>query len=213
MNIYTSTLYKHYAELAKMFATPRRLELLELLAQAPRAVEALSQATGMNVANTSQHLQHLRRSHLVTSEKQGLQVIYRLSSPQVSQFLQSLADLAQSQVLEVKQLEHSFYEEWGQWQEVDSAELQRRLQDGAILLDVRPAEEFAAGHVPGAISLPLHELNLRIDELPSDIPLIAYCRGPYCLFAPEALKQLSKTHRQLMHYRSGYAGYLWETTS
>lgn len=213
MNHYTAQLYKHYAELAKMFATPRRLELLELLAQAPRAVEALSQATGMSVANTSQHLQHLRRAHLVTSEKQGLQVIYRLSSPQVQQFLQSLANLAQSQVLEVKHLEHSFHEEWGQWQEVDSTELQSRLKDGAVLLDVRPAEEFAAGHIPGAISLPLHELKLRMDELPEDIPLVTYCRGPYCLFALEALQQLSKTHQQLMHYRVGYAGYLLETAS
>lgn len=208
MNKYTSVIYNHYASLAKMFAAPRRLELLELLAQAPRSVESLSQASGMSVANTSQHLQQLRQAKLVSSDKKGLQVIYSLSSPQVHQFLQNLADLAQSQMAEIQQLDITFQQEWHSWQNLNWSELQSHLEQGAVLVDVRPPEEFDSGHIPGSISIPLKELEKRWEELPSKQSIIAYCRGPYCLFAPEALQILSQKYTKLLHYRDGYSGYL-----
>jgi len=213
MSIYTQQLYIHYAELAKIFAAPRRLELLELLSQAPRSVESLSRATGMSVANTSQHLQQLYRARLVTSTRQGHYIIYQVASPQVQQFLHSLATLAHTQGTDVQSIEQTFQKQWGHWQTVDAIELQNRLGQGALLIDVRPIEEFAAGHIPGAISQPLASLSQQRAKLPKQHPVIAYCRGPYCVFALEALELLSSHQGDLMHYRGGYAEYLSQQAS
>ena len=173
MNPYTSRLYEHYARIGKVLSSPRRIDLLELLGQAPRSVEELAQLTGMGMANTSQHLQQLRQARMVESEKKGFHVIYRLAGPAVHTFLAQLADLAQSQLAEVRQVEAEFLAEAQAWQSVDLAELEARLEAGALLLDVRPAEEFAAGHLPGALSAPLPELAERIARLPKEQAIIA----------------------------------------
>lgn len=208
MNPYTQSLYQHYASLGKALSTPARIELLELLLQAPHSVEELSQLTGLSMANTSQHLQHLRQVQLVRSEKKGLHVIYRLASPMVGKLLQVLADVAQSQLAEVRQLEADFLAECADWEAVTLAELPQRLQEGALLLDVRPTNEFRMGHIPGAISLPLPELASRLAELPRNQKIIAYCRGPYCLLAQEALQQLSHHGYAVSHLRVGLSGWL-----
>ncbi|PKL76262.1 MAG: ArsR family transcriptional regulator [Candidatus Melainabacteria bacterium HGW-Melainabacteria-1] len=212
MNVFTSRLYDQYARIAKVLGSPRRIDLLELLAQAPRSVEDLAQLTGMSIANTSQHLQQLRQARMVDAEKKGLYVIYRLASPAVQTFLGQLAELAQTQLAEVRQVEAEFQAQTQAqvptWQSVDLAELEARLKAGALLLDVRPPEEFAAGHLPGALSAPLPELAQRMAQLSKGQSIIAYCRGPYCLFAIEAVHQLTAHGYDARHYREGMAGWL-----
>lgn len=208
MNVYTSRLYEHYARIGKVLSSPRRIDLLELLGQAPRSVEELAQLTGMGMANTSQHLQQLRQARMVEAEKKGYHVIYRLAGPAVHTFLAQLAELAQSQLAEVRQVEAEFLAEAQAWQSVDLAELEARLEAGALLLDVRPAEEYAAGHLPGALSAPLPELAERMAQLTKEQAIIAYCRGPYCLFALEAVHQLTERGYEALHYRGGMAGWL-----
>ncbi|HEY9841573.1 MAG: ArsR/SmtB family transcription factor [Candidatus Sericytochromatia bacterium] len=207
MNRFTSRLYENYARIGKVLSSARRIELLELLAQAPHSVEELVQLSGMSVANTSQHLQLLRQHGLVEAQKQGLYVIYRLASPEVHTFLQQLGRLAQSQLAEVKQIEAEFLAQAEAWQSVDVAQLQAQLAAGALLLDVRPAEEYAAGHIPGAVSAPLPELAERMAQMPKQQTVIAYCRGPYCLYALEAVHRLSEQGFQSLHFREGMAGW------
>lgn len=207
MNAYTSSLYEHYAQIGKVLTSPRRIELLELLSQAPHSVEELANLTEMGMANTSQHLQLLRQARLVEAEKKGLYVIYRLAGPTVQTFLSHLAVLAQAQHAEVRQIESEFLAQSAPWQAVSLDELQARLEAGVLLLDVRPASEFAAGHIPGAVSAPLPELAQRMAELPKEQAIIAYCRGPYCLFALEAVSLLAGQGYQAQHYREGMAGW------
>ena len=168
-------------------AAPKRLELLDLLSQGPRTVEVLAEMTGITVANASQHLQVLRTARLVASEKQGLYVEYRLADEAVGRFVAQLQQLAQLRLTEVEQITRSYLDQRGALEAVDGDELLRRVQQGEVtVLDVRPREEYAAGHIPGAISIPLGELAARLQELPADRDIVAYCRGPYCVMAVEA---------------------------
>lgn len=174
-------------------AAPKRLELLDLLSQGPRTVEVLAEMTGITVANASQHLQVLRTARLAASEKQGLYVEYRLADEAVGRFvaqlqqLGQLLQLAQLRLTEVEQITRSYLDQRGALEAVDGDELLRRVRHGEVtVLDVRPREEYAAGHIPGAISIPLGELAARLQELPADRDIVAYCRGPYCVMAVEA---------------------------
>lgn len=186
-------IWEQFARLAKGLANPKRMEILDLLAQSPRTVEALVKLTGMSVANTSQHLQVLKGSALVAAERQGIFVVYRLAAPEVEDFLGSLRRLAETQLAEVSHLTQTFLKDRKLLEAIDQEALvERVLKGGVTLLDVRPSEEFQVGHIPGARSVPLSELKQRIASLPKDEEIVAYCRGPYCVLAVEAVAILRK---------------------
>jgi rhodanese-related sulfurtransferase len=181
-------IYEQIARIGKATASPGRLELLDLLTQGPRTVEALAAQIGQSVANTSHHLQVLRRVRLVEAEKAGLYVTYRLAEPQVGTFLLQLRALAQSRLAEIEQVSRQYLQERGALEAVDNEELLRRVRAGEVtLIDVRPREEYLAGHIPGAISLPVAELKKRVPGLPRTRDIVAYCRGPYCVMALDAV--------------------------
>ena len=188
---FKNTVFTLQAETGKAVASPRRLELLDLLAQGPRTVEALARETSQSIANTSQHLQVLRAAHLVEAEKRGLFVTYRLASEGVSLFCIALRQLAESRTVELERAAKAFLETRGQLEPIDQEALLARVRRGEVtLLDVRPEEEFHAGHIPGAVSLPLAQLERRLSELPRRAEVVAYCRGPYCVMAIEAVTRL-----------------------
>jgi rhodanese-related sulfurtransferase/DNA-binding transcriptional ArsR family regulator len=188
---FKDAIYEQLGRVGKALASPRRLELLDLLCQGPRTVEALSREAGQSVANTSQHLQLLRAARLVEAEKHGLFVTYRLADEKVCAFFMGLRQLAESRLLEIEVVSRQFLEERGQMEPVDRDALAARVRSGEVtLLDVRPTEEFAAGHIPGAVSVPLAEIEQRLAELPRDRDVVAYCRGPYCVLAVQAVQLL-----------------------
>jgi rhodanese-related sulfurtransferase len=185
-------LYQLFARLASALANPHRLELLDLLVQAPRTVEDLAQEAHMSVANTSQHLQRLRLANLVVDERQGSFVRYRLADPAVARLWLELRSLAELQLAEVDRALSDYRPRRYDFQRISVEDLQERMsRDAIVLLDVRPEIEFRAGHLPGAVSIPLDELDQRLEELPPGKLIVAYCRGPYCVFADQALELLS----------------------
>ena len=190
---FKKTIYEHLARIGKAAASPGRLELLDLLTQGPRAVEALAAQTGQSVANTSHHLQVLRRARLVETEKSGLHVTYRLADPQVGAFFLQLRTLAASRLAEIEQVTRQYLEQRGALDGVGDEELLRRVRAGEVtVIDVRPGEEYAAGHIPGAISLPVVELKKGRADLPRHREIVAYCRGPYCVMALDAVEILRR---------------------
>src|SRR5690242_10572686 len=186
-------LFAQLAVVARAVGHEHRLELLEHLGQGERSVEALVERVGLSVANVSQHLQHLRRAGLVTSRRDGKYVIYRLTDDAVVALTSALRHVAERNLAEVDRLLAGYFRERDSLEPVTSAELLKRLQDGTVtLLDVRPAEEFAIGHLPGAINVPLAELERRLADLPSKHEVVAYCRGPYCMLSFEAVAALRR---------------------
>ena len=186
-----TALFDEFAQAAKALASGRRIELLDVLANGERTVEALAGEVGLSVANTSQHLQILRQAGLVSSRREGTSVHYRLASPEVFELWRTLRSLAASRLAEVERLTAAYLGSRDELQPVTREELARRLQDDdLVVLDVRPATEYAAGHLPGAVSIPVGELRRRLAELPADREIVAYCRGPYCAFAHEAVALL-----------------------
>jgi rhodanese-related sulfurtransferase/DNA-binding transcriptional ArsR family regulator len=187
-------LYEQLARVGKAVAAPRRLELLDLLTQAPRTVDDLAAQTGMSIANTSQHLRVLRAAGLLASEKDGSFVTYRVATETVAGFYLGLRALAETRLAEASLLKERLFardEAHVVLDEVGARELMRLVRKGQVLLlDVRPAEEFAAGHIKGAISIPHDQLRRRLGELPKGRRVVAYCRGPYCVFAADTVKLL-----------------------
>jgi rhodanese-related sulfurtransferase/DNA-binding transcriptional ArsR family regulator len=184
-------LYEQFARTAKAVASPKRIELLELLAQGERTVEVLAHATGMGVTNTSAHLQVLRHARLVETRKQGTKVHYRLAGDEVAGFIASLRDLARARLAEVDRVVADYFMARDALEPVSRTELVERASRGeVVILDVRPADEFAAGHIPGALSVPLDQLDAALSRLPKRARIIAYCRGPYCVLAPQAVQRL-----------------------
>ena len=184
-----TALFDEFARVAKALASGRRIELLDVLANGERTVETLAGEVGLSVANTSQHLQVLRQTGLVTSRREGTSVHYRLAGPDVLELWRTLRTLAASRLAEIGRLAAAYVGDRDQLEPVTREELARRLQDGdgLVVLDVRPAAEYAAGHLPGAVSIPVGELRRRLAELPGDREIVAYCRGPYCAFAHDAV--------------------------
>jgi rhodanese-related sulfurtransferase len=181
-------IYEQFARIGKAISNPSRLELLDLLCQGPRTVESLANEAGLGLANTSQHLKALRGARLVEAEKAGLFVTYRLADEQVCHFFRSLRLLAETRLAEIREITRQFVESRQGLQAVGREQLLAKVRDGAVtVLDVRPPEEFRAGHLPGALSIPLKELERRLSELPHDREIVAYCRGPYCVLAMEAV--------------------------
>ncbi len=186
-------LFAQFATVAKALSHGNRLELLEFLAQGERGVEALARMTGLSVANTSQHLQHLRRAGLVTARKSGHYVLYRLADEAVVALIASLRGVAERNLAEVEKLVSGYFRSKDSFEPVSPGELLHRAREGLVtVLDVRPPEEFAAGHLPNAINIPLKELKRRLGELPRDQEVVAYCRGPYCVLAYEAVAELRR---------------------
>ena len=185
------TLYEQFARIGKAVASPKRIELLDLLCQGERSVDALATAANMTVKNTSAQLKELRGARLVETRKQGTRVYYRLADEAVCTLFFALRDLARVRLTEVDQIARDYFEARDDLEPVRRDDFLRRVQSGAVVvLDVRPAEEYAAGHIPGAISVPLPELEDRLAELPEGAEFVAYCRGPYCVLAPEAIGRL-----------------------
>lgn len=190
---FKDAIYEQLARLGKAVAAPKRIELLELLCQGPRTVEALADQAGISVANASQHLQILRTARLIDAEKKGLYVEYRLAGDDVSHFFFALRGLAEARLAEVQQVTQAYFEKRGSLEPIDCEELLGRVKEGKVtVLDVRPVEEYRAGHIPGALSIPVNELQARLKELPKNRRIIAYCRGPYCVMAVEAVELLRR---------------------
>jgi rhodanese-related sulfurtransferase/DNA-binding transcriptional ArsR family regulator len=197
-------LYEAFARTAKTAASPKRIELLELLAQGERTVESLAQATGMGVTNTSAHLQVLARSHLVTTRKDGTKIFYRLAGDDVAAFVVVLRDLARSRLPEVGQVVRDYFAARDALEPVRREELLARAEQGnVVILDVRPAQEFASGHIPGALSVPLDQLGAALARLPKRTEIVAYCRGPYCVLAPQAVERLRASGYQARRLDGG----------
>lgn len=203
---YKDLLYEQFARVGKALASPHRLELLDVLAQCERTVEALAQETGMSIANASQHLQVMRTAHLVEVRREGTSIYYRLASEGVSTLWLSLRQVGEAHLAEVDRVVETFLQDRHLLQPIQADELLRRLsEDEVILLDVRPVEEYRAGHLPQAISVPLAELSARLTEFRADKEIIAYCRGPYCVFADEAVSLLRAHGYQARRLEEGVA--------
>jgi rhodanese-related sulfurtransferase len=184
-------LYEQFARISKALANPHRLELLDVLAQCERTVEALAEETGLTVANASQHLQILRAAHLVDARREGVSMYYRLADDSVFTMWQAIRTVGEAQLAEIDRVVETYLHDRRDFQPMTAQELLRRLNDEqVIVLDVRPTEEYTVRHLPHARSLPMTELEARLAELPVDKEIIAYCRGPYCVFADEAVALL-----------------------
>lgn len=184
-------LYEAWADTAKALASPKRVELLDLLAQGERSVEALARETGLTINNTSSHLAVLKAARLVETRKEAQFVFYRLADDSVVDLLRDVQAVARRRLHEVDHLARTYLEGRDPLEPVDAAELRRRLKAGEVtVIDVRPALEYEAGHIAGALSVPLEHLDERLPDVPKSRPIVAYCRGPYCVYAIEAVERL-----------------------
>lgn len=196
---------EQFARIAKAIANPHRLELVDLLAQGERSVEELAKESALSIANASQHLQALRDAHLVSSRKEGQRVYYRLADASVFQLLQIIREIAERQLAEVDRIVNTYLTERKAMEPVTVNELLSRLHEpGLVVLDVRPALEYVQGHIAGARSIPIDELEHRLRELPPDQEIVAYCRGTYCVFADEAVELLTAHGFQARRMQQGY---------
>jgi len=196
-------LFEAIAVMGKAFSSPRRLELLDLLAQAPRSVEELARASGQSVANASQHLQALRGAGLLTRTREGTRVVYAFAGEDAVGLWLSLRDASIAHLGEVERAAREYLGE--EVETIGRAELLERLREGdVVVIDVRPGEEFAAGHIEGARSIPLEELERRLAELPRDQEVVAYCRGPFCAYAHEAVRRLDDAGRSARRLEGGW---------
>ncbi len=186
-------LFEELARIGSALSSGARLEFLELLAQGERSVDQLATLTGASVANTSQHLQKLRHTGLIVGRKAGQYVFYRLVGDKVVRLLSALGEVGEAHVAEIERIVRLYLEAKDNLEPIAATELLRRARKGLVtVLDLRPSEEFAAGHVPGAVNIPIQELEKRIGELPRRKEIIAYCRGPYCLMSFDAVQLLRR---------------------
>jgi rhodanese-related sulfurtransferase/DNA-binding MarR family transcriptional regulator len=184
-------LFAQFAAVAKTLGHAHRLELLEQLAQGERSVEVLAQRTGLSIANASQHLQHMRRAGLVTSRREGRFIYYRMSDDAVLDLLSDLRRIAERNLAAVMNVVRGYFQKRDDLEPVSRKELVKRLRQGSVtVLDVRPEDEFALGHVAGAVNIPLRKLKSRLSELDPSQEIVAYCRGPYCVLSYEAVAAL-----------------------
>lgn len=198
-------LFEHFARVAKAMASANRLELLEALAQGERSVDSLAQASGMSVANTSHHLQALRDGGLVNSRKEGLQVFYSLSDDAIPSLIAGIRGVAERHLAEVERIVRENFDSRDDLKPVRRDELMQLAAAGeAMVIDVRPASEYEAGHVPGAVNIPIDSLPQRLMELPHHQEIVAYCRGPYCMLAFEAVEQLRKSGFRARRLEDGF---------
>jgi rhodanese-related sulfurtransferase len=202
---FKDAVFQHFAQIGAAFGSPKRVELIDLLAQGERHVEALADAAGLSVANTSRHLQVLKAVNLVASRKQGLLVIYRLADPTVLSGYHALQSLAEDRLAEVSRLTEQYFSSVDGLEPVGKAELLRRMRSGdVIVVDVRPPEEYAAGHIAGSVSAPLTQLQRSLARLPKRRRVVAYCRGPYCVLAAQAVRLMRARGLDAVRLEDGY---------
>jgi rhodanese-related sulfurtransferase len=200
-----SLLFSQFARVSQALASGNRLELLEFLAQGERSVDSLAKLSGLSVANTSRHLQVLRQAGLVSSRKEGQFAYYSVSGGGVIKLLAALQEVAQHNVAEVTKLVHEYLDAKDSFEPVSVAELAGRIREGLVtVVDVRPAEEYAAGHLPGAINLPVSEIDRHLARLPHDREIVAYCRGPFCVLSFEAVAELRKRGLKARRLETGF---------
>ncbi|MFH2006662.1 MAG: metalloregulator ArsR/SmtB family transcription factor [bacterium] len=203
---FKNAIYEQLARVGKSVSSPRRLELLDLLCQGPKTVETLARESGLSTANTSQHLQVLRGARLVETQKKGLHVTYRLAGEDVCEFYRTLRLLAESHLSAIDRTAREYLEQRDQLEEIDGPEVLERLRREEItVIDVRPGDEYRTGHLPGARSVPLDELEARLAELPPDRAVVAYCRGPYCVLAVKAVELLRERGFDAIRMADGVA--------
>lgn len=198
-------IYAQFAHIAKALSSPARIALLDILAQAERSVEDLAHEANLTIANTSAHLKVLAHAHLVLSRKAGIYVYYRLADPSVYQLWNALRITAEQQIAEIDRLMATHFPHRGALAAVSRKELAARMGDpDTIIIDVRPPVEYEYGHIAGARSLPLEEMERRLEELPKDAHIVAYCRGPYCVLADEAVMLLHQHGFTALRYQDGF---------
>jgi rhodanese-related sulfurtransferase len=202
---FKSELYTQFARIGKALSSPHRIELLDLLAQSPRTVESLANELALSIGNASAHLQTLKEARLVEARKEGLYVHYSLADNSVGELLQKMRLVAERRLAEIDRLVKTFLSERESLESIDLDELAGRVKAGTVLLvDVRPKGEYEAGHIAGAVSIPHDELDRRLKELPRTREIVAYCRGPYCVFADEAVKTLRAHNRKARRLDGGF---------
>jgi rhodanese-related sulfurtransferase len=198
-------LYEQFARVGKVTAHPKRLELLDVLLQGERSVEDLAAAAHLPMTSASAQLQVLRQARLVATRRDGKRVLYRIADDTVYTLVQAITGVARARLSEVEQTMHAYFDARDQLEPVDAHELHRRAAAGQlVVLDVRPAAEYTAGHIPGAVSIPLDQLTARLAELPAGIEIVAYCRGPYCVLAAEAVHLLRHADRRARRLATGW---------
>ncbi len=199
-------LFEQYARVGKALSASKRLELLDLLAQGERTVDAVARAAGVGVSTASMHLQTLRAAGLVRTRKEGTSVHYRLAGDDVAGLYADLRDVALAHLADADRAAVAYLggDDAGEAEDVPREELLRRARSGQIVvLDVRPSHEYASGHIPGAVSVPLEELEQRLAEVPADVAVVAYCRGAYCVLAYDAVRLLTRHGRSARRLREG----------
>jgi DNA-binding transcriptional ArsR family regulator/rhodanese-related sulfurtransferase len=197
--------YAQFARVGKALGSPHRIEILELLAQGERTVDSLATEMGLSLANTSQHLQALRQAALVDSRKEGLFVYYRLAEPAVFELCAAVRRVAERRLADLERLLNEHFGERSQPAAVGMRDLLERMRSNdVIVLDARPSSEYEAGHIAGAISVPIDELQERLRSLPRDKEYVAYCRGPYCVYADRAVELLTKSRRRARRLMEGF---------
>lgn len=197
-------LFDAFASIGKALSSGRRVELIDVLAQGQRSVEELAGEIGQSMPNTSQHLQVLARLGLVVSRRDGNRVLYRLAGPEVEAAWDALRAVAAAHVGGLDRLAEDYLGDRSGLEQVSRRDLVERLADGVAVWDVRPRSEFEAAHVPGAVSVPPDEIEQRLAELPDDVEVVAYCRGPYCVFADDAVRALSAAGRRARRLEDGF---------
>ena len=197
-------LFEQFARIGKALASPKRLEILDLLAQGERTVEEIARETAMPLANASQHLQVLKGARMVESRREGLYAYYRLADEAVFRTWQAVRALGETRLAEIDRVVETFLENRDALEAVGAAALMERLSDGnVVVLDVRPEQEYRAGHIPGALSVPVDALEAALQALPKDKEIVAYCRGPYCVFSDEAVTLLRSRGYQARRLAEG----------
>ncbi len=200
----SDVIFRQFSRVAEALAAPSRLKLLDRLCQGEQTVEQLAQASGLSISNTSRQLRLLAESRLASVRRDPPRVYYRVASDDVTRFWFALRDLARSQNAELERVLGELHAGDGNLLPIGRNELQERMATGeVVLLDVRPAPEYQAGHLPGAVSIPLEELDRRLAELPSGREIVAYCRGPYCVLSIEAAKVLRSAGRRVVRLEDG----------
>ncbi len=209
-------IFLQFANVATAFSSPKRLEIIDILLQGEKDVETLSKQISASIANTSRHLQILKNSRLVDNRREGVRIYYRIADEKVFNCWKGLQSLAENRVAEIREVLKNFLEERKAMKTISKDELWSRVQSNdVVVIDVRPVEEFINGHIPGAISIPLAELRNRLSEIPNNLEVVAYCRGPYCVLAPEAIKLLRDEGYDALRLEEGLpewkeAGFLLE---
>lgn len=196
--------FEQFARIAYPFAAPKRLEIIDILAQGERDVESLAREGAMTVANASRHLQILKTARLVASRREGVRIFYKLTDDDVFNCWKNLQTIAEKRIAEIREISRLFFEERDALESITSDELWQKMHSGeVIVIDVRPKHEYDQSHLPGSISLPLAELDSRLAELPINTEIIAYCRGPYCVLSPEAVSKLKKAGFRAKRLKDG----------